>query len=218
MVILGRTYADGSPADYEAVNALQAQYKITPLSSWGKPFTYQAPPVDPNPGFSMTDKPQEVINAMDTSTYFNMMAKLMGKVAPPVPEDGPILAKMATIGIEPGRPFDITKLDTATQAALKDMGKIGMQRIEGNRGNMGRKENGWSVTVGLGVYGTDYLKRATVAAFGWPANLQEDAVYPYTFVDSTGTNTYRREQVHNNLCQGANPPSQWFLVNHHVRW
>jgi hypothetical protein len=186
MVILGRTYADGSPADYETVNALQAQYKIIPLSSWGKPFTYQAPPVNPNPGYSTTDKPQEVINGMDTSTYFNMLAKLMGKAAPPAPEDGAILAKMATIGIEPGKPFDITKLDSATQAALKDVGKAGMQRIEGNQGNMGRKENGWSVTVGLGVYGTDYLKRATVAAFGWPANLQEDAVYPYTFVDSTG--------------------------------
>lgn len=186
MVILGRTYADGSPADYETVNALQAQYKITPLSSWGKSFTFQAPPVDPNPGYSMTDKPQEVINAMDTTAYFSMLAKLMGDSAPPASEDGPILAKMATIGIEPGKPFDITNLDAATQAALKDVGKAGMQRIEANQGNMGRKENGWNVTVGLGVYGADYLKRATVAAFGWPANLQEDAVYPYTFVDSTG--------------------------------
>jgi hypothetical protein len=35
--------------------------------------------VTPNPGYSMTDKPQEVINAMDASDYFNMMAKLMGK-------------------------------------------------------------------------------------------------------------------------------------------
>ena len=39
MVILGRTYADGTEQDYKAVNALQAQYKITPLSAWGKPYT-----------------------------------------------------------------------------------------------------------------------------------------------------------------------------------
>ena len=30
------------------------------------------------------------------------------------------------------------------------------------------------------------MKRAVAAAFGWPANLPEDAVYPYTQVDSTG--------------------------------
>jgi hypothetical protein len=29
-------------------------------------------------------------------------------------------------------------------------------------------------------------KRAVVAAFGWPANVREDAVYPYTTVDSNG--------------------------------
>jgi hypothetical protein len=46
MVILGRTYADGSDKDYAAVNALQAQYKIVPLSAYGKSFTYRAPPVD----------------------------------------------------------------------------------------------------------------------------------------------------------------------------
>ena len=78
MVILGRTYADGTEQDYKAVNALQAQYKITPLSCWGKPYTPVAPPVNPNPGFSMTDKPQPVILAMGTEGYFNLMAKLMG--------------------------------------------------------------------------------------------------------------------------------------------
>ena len=30
------------------------------------------------------------------------------------------------------------------------------------------------------------MKRAVVAAFGWPANLSQDAVYPYTEVDSAG--------------------------------
>src|SRR5579872_3509556 len=57
MVILGRTYADGTEQDYDAVNALQAQYKITPLAKWGKPYTYEAPPVIPDPGFSLTEKP-----------------------------------------------------------------------------------------------------------------------------------------------------------------
>jgi hypothetical protein len=99
MVILGRTYADGTEQDYKAVNTLQAQYKITPLSAWGKPYTPVTPPVNPNPGFSMTDKPQAVILAMDTERYFNLMTKLrLRVVAPPDPllrettetRDGPI--------------------------------------------------------------------------------------------------------------------------------
>jgi hypothetical protein len=48
----------------------------------------------------------------------------------------------------------------------------------------GRRRTG--VTKGLGIYGTDYMKRAVVAAFGWPANREKDAVYPYTEVDSAG--------------------------------
>ena len=184
MVILGRTYADGTEQDYKAVNALQAQYKIVPLSAYGKPYKYQAPPVNPNPGFSMTDAPQTVINAMDTSTYFNMLARLMGGAAPPAPEDAPMLARMAKIGIVPGQPFDMAKLDPAVQAALKDLNTAAMKRIEANKASLGAMVNGWVITKDLGVYGTNYMKRAVVAAFGWPANLQQDAVYPYTEVDS----------------------------------
>ena len=47
-------------------------------------------------------------------------------------------------------------------------------------------KDGWIITKGLGEYGTNYMKRAVVAAFGWPANRQDDAVYPYTTVDSKG--------------------------------
>src|SRR5215471_393514 len=80
MVILGRTYANGTDADYKAANALQAQYRITPLAAWGKPYTPKAPPVDANPGISMTDKPQAVILAMGTEGYFNWMTKRMCEV------------------------------------------------------------------------------------------------------------------------------------------
>lgn len=195
MVILGRTYADGTEEDYKAVNALQAQYRITPLSSWGKPFTYAAPPVNPNPGFSMTASPQQAILELGTAGYFDLMAKLMGGAAPAAAEDATMVASMARLGIVPGQPFDMGKLDPAVQAALKDLPQVALKKIEANKASLGVIANRWVVTKGLGIYGTDYLKRAVVAAFGWPANRQEDAVYPYTTVDAdgqplTGANKY----------------------------
>jgi hypothetical protein len=210
MVILGRTYADGSEQDYTAVNALQAQYRLVPLSAYGKPFTYQAPPVDPNPGYSMTDKPQAVILGMDTSTYFNMMARLMGSSAPPAREDAPMLARMAKIGLVPGRPFDMAKLTPAVQATLKDLGKSALARIEANKDNMGGIVNGWVITKGLGVYGTNYMKRAVVAAFGWPANLPQDAVYPYTSVDSAGQTLSGANRYTLTFAKGQTPPVNGF--------
>jgi len=187
IVILGRTYADGTEQDYKVVNELQAHYKITPLSAWGKPYTPVAPPVNPNPGFSMTDKPQLVILAMGTDGYFNLMTKLMAEAAPPAAEDAPMLARMAKIGIVPGKPFEMSKLDPAVQAALKDIPQTALKKIEANQRALGEIVDGWIVTKGLGTYGpASYLKRAVVAAFGWPANQERDAVYPYTAVDSTG--------------------------------
>lgn len=210
MVILGRTYADGTDKDYAIVNALQAQYKITPLSAWGKPYTPQAPPVDPNPPYSMTESPQKAILALGTAGYFNRMAQLMCKDAPAAPEDAPMLAKMATIGIEPCKPFDISKFDAATQTALNDIPQAALKKIEANKAGLGKVENTWVVTVGLGVYGTNYLKRAVVAAFGWPANLEHDAVYPFTEVDSTGKPLTGANNYTLTFEKGKTPPVNGF--------
>jgi hypothetical protein len=211
VVILGRTYADGTEKDYQAVNALQAQYKITPLSSWGKPFAYKAPPVEANPGFSMTDKPQEVILGLGTDGYFNMMAKLMCKDAPAARADAPLLAKMAKIGIEPCKPFTLAKLDPAAQQALRDLPRDALQKIgESRNKSMGQLVNNWVITKGLGVYGTDYMKRAVVAAFGWPANLQSDAVYPYTELDSSGQKLTGANKYTLTFAKGETPPVEGF--------
>ncbi|MGM4961699.1 DUF1254 domain-containing protein (plasmid) [Bradyrhizobium barranii] len=211
MVILGRTYADGTEQDYKAVNELQAQYKITPLSSWGKSYTPVAPPVNPNPGFSMTDKPQPVIITMGTEGYFNLLATLMGGDAPPAAGDGPILASMAKIGIVPGKPFEMSKLDPAVQAALKDIPQSALKKIEDNKAALGGIIDGWVVTKGLGTYGPDsYMTRAVVAAFGWPANQQRDAVYPYTETDSTGQKLTGANKYTLTFAKDATPPVNGF--------
>ena len=210
MVILGRTYADGTEKDFDIVNALQAKYKITPLSAWGKPYTYQAPAVDPNPPYSLTEKPQRAILALGTAGYFNRMAQLMCKDAPPSPEDAPMLAKVATIGVEPCKPFDMSKVDPTVQAAMKDVPQIALKNIEANKAGLGKMANGWVITVGLGVYGTNYMKRAVVAAFGWPANLEHDAVYPFTEVDSTGKPLSGANNYTLSFPKGQTPPVNAF--------
>ena len=210
LVILGRTYADGTEEDYKAVNALQEQYKLVPLSSFGKPFTYKAPPVDPKPGFSMTDKPQAVIEAMDLSAYFNMMARLMGSSAPPAPEDAAIVAKMAKIGLVPGQSFDITGLDAAAQTALQDIPKTATAKILAQKQTSGTNVNGWLIPAAAGVYGDDYLQRALIAAFGWPANLPQDAVYPYAEKDGASQTLSGADKYTLTFPKGQTPPVDGF--------
>jgi hypothetical protein len=46
--------------------------------------------------------------------------------------------------------------------------------------------NGWMFTTKTGLYGTDYLDRALITAFGLGANRPQDAVYPTSEVDADG--------------------------------
>ncbi|XSC44767.1 DUF1214 domain-containing protein [Bradyrhizobium sp. RDT10] len=159
----------------------------------------------------MTDKPQAVILAMGTEGYFNLMAKLMSGDAPPAAGDAPMVASMAKIGIVPGKPFEMSKLDPAVQAALKDIPQTALKKIEANKDRMGEIVNGWVVSKGLGTYGpADYLKRATVAAFGWPANQERDAVYPYTEVDSAGQKLTGANKYTLTFAKDATPPVNGF--------
>jgi hypothetical protein len=181
----------------------------------GRELALRAIDLRPNPrsnrGFSMTDKPQPLILAMGTEGYFNLMAKLMAEAAPPAAEDAPILARMATIGIVPGKPFELSKLQPDVQAALKDLPQVALKKIEANRNSLGAIVNGWVVTKGLGSYGPEtYLKRAVVAAFGWPANQERDAVYPYTEVDSTGQKLTGANKNTVTFAKGETPPVNAF--------
>jgi hypothetical protein len=45
--LLGRIYCTGTPEDYAAVHALQDEFKLQPLSAWGKDYTPPAGKVDP---------------------------------------------------------------------------------------------------------------------------------------------------------------------------
>ena len=47
--LLGRIYSTGTPEDYKAVNDIQDQFKLVPLSAYGKPYTPPPVVIDPDP-------------------------------------------------------------------------------------------------------------------------------------------------------------------------
>jgi hypothetical protein len=50
----------------------------------------------------------------------------------------------------------------------------------------GQIKNGWLLNLKVGHYGTDYMARAWLAAFGIPANAPKDAVYVVGLTDADG--------------------------------
>ena len=54
------------------------------------------------------------------------------------------------------------------------------------------------------------MKRAVVAAFGWPANLEKDAVYPYAEVDGAGQKLTGAHDYTLTFAKGETPPVNGF--------
>jgi len=183
MVIIGRTKTDG-PQDYDAVHKIQAGYKVTPLSQWGKPPQPVSVKIDPS--IDMKTPPKIQVDTMPAGRYFTYAAELL-KVNPPHITDQPIIAQLQKIGIEPGKSFDFDKADPTIQKALVSARKDAQKLMEWKIPTIARVANGWSMnTDTMGVYGNYYLKRAIVAQVGLGANLAEDAIYPLNLGDETG--------------------------------
>jgi hypothetical protein len=175
----GQMQANG-PSDYEAVNALQHQYKLAPLSSWGTP--YSAPlevPVDA----SVDTKTSTIVQVqrMDAAAYFGRLAHLL-KDNPPAPADAAMVEKLEKLGIEPGKDFDINKIDPHTakglQRAMSAFALLekGVKKLH--------TVNGWIVMPkDMADYGVDYTTRAGIALVGLGAIQPHDVVYPTAFSD-----------------------------------
>jgi hypothetical protein len=207
MFMIGRVYCDGTAADLAAVHALQAKFKVVPLSKFGQAYT--PPSGTPGSKYSPKDVVRDVISSWSTSEYFNFMAKAMVKNPPVLPRDAAIVAEMTQIGLAPGKPFDATKLNPDAQTALASLGKTVVGKLAELKKGAGTVANGWLIPGAAGSYGTNYAGRAAVSAFGWGANLPQDAVYPYAPGGNSpalvGTNVYK---VH--FAKGQTPPAQGF--------
>jgi hypothetical protein len=204
--LLGRIYCTGTPEDYAAVHALQDEFKLVPLSAYGKDYT--APPGKVDPSIDMKTAVREQVNGMDAVAYFTLLSELL-KANPPSAADAPALERFARIGLVAGQDFDASKLKADF---LKRIPEIAFDRImiQFKINREVRNVNGWGFTTKTGIYGTDYLMRALVTAIGLGANRAQDAVYPTSEKDARDS---AYDGAHNYVIhfeKGQTPPADGF--------
>ena len=118
-LLLGRTLVDGD-ADLAAVHALQAQYRLTPLSLWGKPG---ATVPERRDVYAPAEAAQDPLGPWKTLNA--MLAE-----NPPPPHQAVLLRQFAHLGIGPGLDVDAQPeavKQGLTRAAMTGMGLLSQQ-------------------------------------------------------------------------------------------
>jgi hypothetical protein len=206
--MLGRIYCTGTPDDYAKVHALQDKFSLVPLSAYGKPYTPVPGEVDN--ALDMKTGVRDQVDALGVNEYFTYLARLM-KTNPPSPDDAPLVAKMASIGIVPGQDFDPSKLGAFDQEAIKAVPKLAQVKIMEYFKQAAVPVNGWAVlTKNIGLYGTDYIQRALVTAIGLGANRPQDAIYPTSEKDADGKEYEGTKNYVLHFDKGQLPPVRGF--------
>jgi hypothetical protein len=166
-------------ADMPNVIKVQSGYKVQPLSAH---LHQAAPPASPTIDFPKID------SEMVKTGFFQYLDFAL-QFIPASPEEAAIRAKLARIGIGPGKTFDFKDLSAEHKAAVVLGMKAGEEKIAAKGADMGKNENGWLVTGAGGnraFYAGDWLKRAAVAKAGIYANDPIEAMYPMTRKDING--------------------------------
>jgi len=177
-LLIYRTQLFG-PNDLPNVKKIQAGYTVQTLSA----FTHQPPPPPPPP----VEFPKFTDEAFKTE--FPKFLNFVLQFCPEVPEESAVRLRYATIGVAPGKPFDIAQLSPSQRAEMESAIKEAYASIQDRRDQIGKNINGWRVGAPYGnrdFFHGDTLRRASAVMAGIYGNDPEEAVNPTTKTDIIG--------------------------------
>lgn len=168
-----------TPKDMPNVVKVQSGYKVRPLSAYlHRPAPAAVPAVD----FPKID------DKLAKENFFEYLDFAL-QFAPAGPEEQEIRAKLARIGVGPGKTFDFKDLSLEHKAEIGLGMKDGEKKVEAEVAAMGKEINGWRVSSAFGdrdFYHGDWLLRAAAAKAGIYGNDAVEAMYPMTRSDGDG--------------------------------
>jgi len=189
------------------------EVQVQPLSAYlGKPAPAAVKDDYVSPDFVNPKLPVSALDFKDPLQFWELLSAVINENPPPQNQIDALLPLFAPLGIVLGQPWDRTKVDPITLAAMaraaQDVPNI-LATLP-----VVQPKNGWFIPPPtMGVYGTNYIIRAYVARNGLTANTPQEAVYIQAVLDGqnlplTGAKKYTltfKEQP------PFNEPSFWAL-------
>jgi len=168
-----------NPADISNVVKVQSGYRAQPLSTY-----LQQPPPPPAPRIDFPKANAELVKA----NFFGFLDFAL-QFSPAGPEEAAIRAKLARIGVGPGKKFEMKDLSLWHKPAVLLGMKQGNDQVDKFIASGATNVNGWQVGSYFGdraSYNGNWLKRAGAAKAGLYGNDAAEAVYPQTRVTANG--------------------------------
>ncbi|MCE5294839.1 MAG: DUF1214 domain-containing protein [Chlamydiales bacterium] len=193
--IKGITQCFGA-ADYENMYKIQNGYTLTPVASFGKPYS---PPaiVQVSPISATKESAHDQVSAMNYTEFFNTFSSLLEQ-NPPLVQDVSISKNLIHLGLL--KPlFDAENTNRATEDGLEDAFKNGKHKINTCYGSVVTKRNSWKMILRKeNDFGTDYLRRALLARADLPTSLTQNLLTMTCDADSDGfrLNGLRPYRIH----------------------
>jgi hypothetical protein len=172
--IVGRWFV-ASEKDVAAVNEIQKQVTMTPLSKYDE-STYMPLKVPVVKAKKYTG---------DLAFYEQLGDTLVINGAPEA--DAGLLGLLKNIGLTVDRGFDPSGLSDGEKKSLAQAITDGEAMIAAKSGSMGKTVNGWQLSPVLDEYfGDSYLFRAAIGYQAMFVNTPIEAYYPGVFKDAEG--------------------------------
>jgi hypothetical protein len=189
-------------ADLPAAVAVTTQYQLIPLSAYPQFLAtgQYTPPVGvpiipPDPDFD--DSPVTNSQGFSNPEFFDVLAGVA--VRNPAPrEQEPQASQLVLDGFLHQNQLNPEIETQAVNAFIAQLFSTA------------QRENGWSVNLNTGNYGSDYLTRAAIARFGLGANIPSDAVYPNALTDVAGNALDGNNNYVMHFPPGQTPPINGF--------
>ncbi|TFV73653.1 DUF1254 domain-containing protein [Bradyrhizobium frederickii] len=190
--------------DLDNVKKVQDGYKVQTLSAYLKqPVTTAAATID----FPKIDK--ELVK----TNFFEFLDFAL-QFAPVQENEKEMRAKLATIGVGPGKTFNFRDLPLEQKLEIGLGMKEGERKVDEAVASVGKDVNGWRVSSLPGDsahYNGDWLKRAVAAKAGIYGNDAVEAVYPLTRTDSDGQTLDGSKHTYTlTFAPGQQPPVNAF--------